>query len=127
MGLDDAYFRDPESVSVSKNDADEWQRYEVEYHQSISTIILSIRGDHIAKVVDHSVDACCDSSRHHLAACCPNVDAVDVSYEVEALGCIHDLKGEVVMHERRRIGRRRSTRTLHTTIPPTLIINGMIM
>ena len=85
------------------------------------------QGDHIAKVVDHSVDACCDSLRRHLAACCPNVDAVDVSYEVEALGCIHDLKGEVVMHERRRIGRRRSTRTLHTTIPPTLIINGMIM
>ena len=76
MGLDDACFRDPESVSVSQNDADEWQRYEeAEYHRSISTITLSIREDHIAKVVDHS----------------------------EALDCIHDLKGEVVMHERRRI------------------------
>ena len=95
MGLDDAYFRDPESVSVSQNDADEWQRYEeAEYHRSISTIILSIRGDHTAKVVDHSVDACCDSLRHHLAACCPNVDAVDVSYEVGALDCIHDAKGQ---------------------------------
>ena len=61
-----------------------------------------------------------------MAACCPNVDAVDVSYEVEALGCIHDLKGEVVMHERRRIGRRRSTGTLHTTIPPTLIIDDHV-
>ena len=51
-------------------------------------------------MVDHSVDACCDSSRHHLAACCPNAVAADASYEVEALDCIHDVKGAVVMHER---------------------------
>ena len=30
LGLSDAYFQDPESVSGSQNDADEWQRYEEE-------------------------------------------------------------------------------------------------
>ena len=47
MGLSDAYFQDPESVSGSQNDADEWQRYEEEaeypsLHRSISTIVPSI-------------------------------------------------------------------------------------
>ena len=55
-------------------------------------------------MVDYCVEACGDSSRHHLAACCLNVDTVDVRYEVKALDCIHDVKGAVVMHERRWIG-----------------------
>ena len=46
------------------------------------------------------MEACDDSSRHHLAACCPNVDTVDVSYEVKDLNCVHDVKGVVVMYER---------------------------
>ena len=35
-----------------------------------------------------------------MAACCPNVGAVDVSYEVKDLNCVHDVKGAVAMHER---------------------------
>ena len=46
------------------------------------------------------MEACGDSSRHHLAACCPNVGAVYVSYEVKDLNYVHDVKGAVAMHER---------------------------
>ena len=35
-----------------------------------------------------------------MAACCPNVDTVDVSYEVKDLNCVRDVKGVVVMYER---------------------------
>ena len=47
QGFSDAYLQDPESVSGSQNDVDEWQRYEEEaeypsLHRSISTIVPSI-------------------------------------------------------------------------------------
>ena len=99
MWLSDTYIQDPGSVLGSQNDADEWQRYEEEAGYPVHIHGLPFyhhtQGGHIAKVVDHGVEVCCDSSRHHLGRL-----VVHVSYEVEALNCFHDVKGAVVMHEK---------------------------